>query len=55
LHKQNKEFLLTMTCGYVCPNCEGKGFTENLEPCVYCNAPELKKHTEDNANTNKEI
>ncbi len=25
-----------MTCGYVCPVCEGKGFTEIGEVCDYC-------------------
>ncbi|MDX2189113.1 MAG: hypothetical protein SFY32_04550 [Bacteroidota bacterium] len=29
---------INMTCGYVCPVCEGKGFDENtLENCDYCN------------------
>jgi hypothetical protein len=23
-------------CGYVCPQCEGTGFTENGEPCDWC-------------------
>lgn len=25
-----------MTCGYVCPQCEGTGFTANGEPCDWC-------------------
>ena len=23
-------------CGYVCPQCEGRGFTENGEACDWC-------------------
>jgi hypothetical protein len=23
-------------CGYVCPQCEGKGFTDTGEPCTWC-------------------
>lgn len=34
-----------MTCGYVCPQCEGKGFTENGEPCNWC-APATDKAEE---------
>jgi hypothetical protein len=26
-------------CGYVCPQCEGKGFTEKGEYCDWCNMP----------------
>jgi hypothetical protein len=25
-----------MTCGYFCPVCEGKGFTDEGEVCDYC-------------------
>ena len=24
-------------CGYVCPQCEGVGFTADLQPCNWCN------------------
>ncbi|HTF81047.1 MAG TPA: hypothetical protein VL947_04965 [Cytophagales bacterium] len=24
------------TCGYLCPACEGRGFTETGEPCDWC-------------------
>lgn len=37
-----------MTCGYVCPQCEGKGFTEKGEPCDWC-AP-VKGKTEEQLN-----
>jgi hypothetical protein len=37
-------------CGYVCPQCEGKGFTEDGEPCNWCEpetpAPENQPDTE---------
>jgi hypothetical protein len=23
-------------CGYVCPQCEGKGFTDDGEVCTWC-------------------
>lgn len=25
------------TCGYTCPQCEGKGFMEDGTPCDWCN------------------
>lgn len=28
-----------MTCGYVCPVCEGSGVLESGEPCDYCQKP----------------
>lgn len=28
-------------CGYVCPVCEGKGYTDTGVPCDYC-TPEKK-------------
>lgn len=31
------------TCGYVCPQCEGKGFLADFSDCNWCNAT-LKKH-----------
>ena len=24
------------TCGYLCPKCEGKGFTDDGETCDWC-------------------
>lgn len=29
-----------MTCGYVCPVCEGNGFLEDLRPCDLCHPKE---------------
>ncbi|MFA6515705.1 MAG: hypothetical protein WCU83_01095 [Bacteroidia bacterium] len=29
-----------MTCGYVCPQCEGKEIMENGEPCDFCCQPQ---------------
>lgn len=26
-------------CGYVCPQCEGKEFTDDGKPCDWCLAP----------------
>jgi len=26
-------------CGYVCPVCEGRGYTEDGKPCTYCIVP----------------
>jgi hypothetical protein len=26
-------------CGYVCPQCEGKGFTDTGEVCDWCSLP----------------
>ncbi len=28
-----------MTCGYVCPQCEGSGIMEGGDDCDYCNRP----------------
>jgi hypothetical protein len=28
-----------MTCGYVCPQCEGRGVLESGEICDYCSKP----------------
>ncbi len=33
------------TCGYTCPQCEGKGFMEDGTPCDWCNS-EVKKEKE---------
>lgn len=27
-------------CGYVCPQCEGRGFTDAGEPCDWCSSTE---------------
>ena len=32
-----------MTCGYVCPQCEGKGVLDSGESCDYCSKPVDKK------------
>jgi hypothetical protein len=38
----NPKSQITMPgCGYVCPQCEGTGFTETGEPCDWC-TPEVK-------------
>jgi len=34
-------------CGYVCPQCEGKGFTDVGEVCDWCSLP--KEPTAENA------
>ena len=26
-------------CGYVCPQCEGRGFTDDGEVCSWCSVP----------------
>ena len=32
------------TCGYLCPRCEGKGFTDDGETCDWCSVePVVKK------------
>ena len=31
------------TCGYLCPQCEGRGFIENGEVCDWCLQPESNK------------
>lgn len=38
-------------CGYVCPQCEGSGFTENGEACDWCTdkADELTEAITDTA------
>jgi len=35
------------TCGYICPQCEGRGFLESGEVCDWCSVtppPEQKKN-----------
>lgn len=32
-----------MTCGYVCPQCEGSGFTAEGEVCDWCQVAEKEK------------
>lgn len=36
-------------CGYVCPVCEGRGYTDDGKPCTYCVVPTSgsKKEKED--------
>jgi hypothetical protein len=36
-----------MTCGYVCPQCEGKGVLESGESCDYCSKPIQGLNSED--------
>ncbi len=33
-----------MTCGYVCPVCEGNGYLEDGSPCDYCQKPKSDGH-----------
>lgn len=33
------------TCGYTCPQCEGRGYTEDMEVCDWCS--EIKDKTAD--------
>jgi hypothetical protein len=28
------------TCGYICPQCEGKGFLDDGTPCDWCGKEE---------------
>lgn len=30
-------------CGYVCPLCEGQGFTDEGKECDYCKLPSQEK------------
>lgn|GEM_PF-6512064 len=32
-----------MSCGYVCPVCEGSGYLENGGDCDYCQKPKTGK------------
>ncbi|MFY8020235.1 MAG: hypothetical protein ACOVP1_03515 [Bacteroidia bacterium] len=32
-----------MSCGYVCPQCEGKGILDSGELCDYCSKPPKKE------------
>lgn len=34
------------SCGYVCPQCEGKGFTDDGEVCSWCGKEVVKTSTE---------
>ena len=27
------------TCGYVCPQCEGRGLDQDGQPCDWCDTP----------------
>lgn len=33
-------------CGYVCPQCEGRGFTEDGETCDWCSKPSGESTTQ---------
>lgn len=35
-----------MTCGYLCPQCEGKGYLEEGHPCDWCST-EIKSSVTD--------
>jgi hypothetical protein len=37
-----------MSCGYVCPLCEGKQILENGQDCDYCTVPIKTKNTNSN-------
>jgi hypothetical protein len=32
-------------CGYVCPQCEGRGFTDDVNPCDWCANPTVSTPT----------
>jgi hypothetical protein len=34
-------------CGYVCPQCEGSGFTDNGEVCDWCSASQTENSQKD--------
>jgi hypothetical protein len=33
------------TCGYLCPKCEGRGFTDDGEICDWCETPQTKSNS----------
>jgi len=35
------------TCGYLCPRCEGKGFTDDGETCDWCSIELVVKKKND--------
>lgn len=35
------------TCGYLCPKCEGKGFTDDGETCDWCSVELVVKKKND--------
>lgn len=41
-------------CGYVCPQCEGKGFTDDGSPCDWCAAPTISTPATDLVITNEQ-
>ncbi len=34
---------MSSTCGYTCPQCEGRGYTDDGEVCDWCSEVEVKK------------
>ncbi len=47
-----------MTCGYVCPQCEGSGRMPDGEPCDYCSPainPEAMKVQENEEKHTHEV
>lgn len=32
------------TCGYLCPKCEGRGFTDDGEICDWCDVPKTQSN-----------
>lgn len=44
-------------CGYVCPQCEGLGFTDTGEPCDFCQQysnPQPQENPTDNPQNGEE-
>lgn len=42
------------TCGYTCPQCEGRGFMEDGTPCDWC-GEQLKSGKENIESDDKEL
>ncbi|MFN8436638.1 MAG: hypothetical protein U0V72_03275 [Cytophagales bacterium] len=36
---------MATTCGYLCPQCEGRGFKENGEDCDWCSIDHIKSNS----------
>lgn len=43
------------TCGYVCPVCEGKGYIESGDECLYCKQPMAGSPIPDDEEWMKEV
>jgi hypothetical protein len=41
-------FICGMTCGYVCPLCEGKTILEDGSDCDYCTQNRVEREEEEN-------